>query len=99
LEYLVGFVVAIARVDATNDRKLIQHRGLLRQVFANLNAGEFALYNAKWAAIFVGTIGFGIPGVNVASGLSMLSLLVVDLGWHRRRLVAVPPEIFRVEAT
>ena len=33
------------------------------------------------------------------SGLSMLSLLVVDLGWHRRRLVAVPPEIFRVEAT
>ncbi len=33
------------------------------------------------------------------SGPSMLSLLVVDLGWHRRRLVAVPPEIFRVEAT
>ncbi len=40
LHHLIGLMAAFARIDGSNDRKLVEHRGLLRQVFANDGAGK-----------------------------------------------------------
>lgn len=65
LHNLIRFVIALTTIDRSNDRKLVQHRGLLGQVLANEFTGDGGSDRLKRTTIDQRTIGFHIPGVDM----------------------------------
>ena len=53
------------RINRTEDRKAIHHRGLFRQMFADDDAGKFGGNHSKGAAILRRPIRFRIPCVDL----------------------------------
>ena len=66
LENLVGFMIAVAGIDAADDRELVQHRRLLRQMLADHHARQLRLRHAEGPAIFERLIRLRVPRIDVA---------------------------------
>ncbi len=65
LEGLVGLVIAAGGIDGAEDRELVEHGRLLRQVLADDHAGDLRLDDAEGAAVLDGSVGLGVPGVDL----------------------------------
>ncbi len=59
-------MIAFAGVDAADQRELIEHRGLFRQMFANHDAGQLGLRDAEGTAVLERLMRLWIPHINVA---------------------------------
>ena len=66
LEDLVRLVVAVPGVHRADDRELVEHRRLLRQVLAEQDAGQPGGDDAERAAVLERAVGLGVPGVDLA---------------------------------
>ena len=66
LKHLVRLVVAVAGIDRADDRHPIQHRRLLRQILAELHAGQPRGDRRKRPANFRRHVRFDVPSVDVA---------------------------------
>ena len=66
LEDLVRLVVAVPAVHRADDRELVEHRRLLRQVLAERDAGQPGGDDAEGAAVLERAVGLGVPGVDLA---------------------------------
>src|SRR5436190_22536431 len=66
LKNLIWFVIAVPRIDRANDRELVEHRRLFRQMLADDHSRQLGLRDAEGAAIVLGTLWLTVPGVDVA---------------------------------
>ena len=66
LQHLVRLVIALAGIDGADERELVEHRGLLRQMLADDDARQLRLRDAERTAVFERLIGLRVPGVDVA---------------------------------
>ncbi len=66
LEDTIRLVIAVRRIDGTNDREAVEHGGLFRQMLAQQHAGQARAGDSKGTTILRGPVGLGIPGVDVA---------------------------------
>ncbi len=66
LEDLVRLVVAFASVHRSDDREPVEHRRLLRQVLAELDAGELRRDHAERSPVLERPAGLRVPGIDLA---------------------------------
>ena len=83
LEHRVRRVSAMPSIDRANDRELVEHRGLLRQMFAKQYAGQLRLSHAERSAIDQGTIRLRIPGVEMTRAAGHPEENAALAGTHR----------------
>lgn len=66
LEDAVGFMVAESGIDGANEGEVVHHGGLFGEVFADGYPWDIGLDGLKRSAVIEGSIGFGVPGIDVA---------------------------------
>ena len=66
LKHLVWLVVALSAIHRAEDRELVEHRRLFGKMLTDDHAGQFGRDHAKRPAIHQGTVGLGVPRVDLA---------------------------------
>jgi hypothetical protein len=59
-------VVAVAAIHGANDGEAVEHRGQLREVFAEEDAGKFGPRDAERSAVFRRAVRLGVERVDLA---------------------------------
>ena len=65
LENHVRFMITVTSIHRPDDRELVQHCSLLRQMLTNYNARQFGFRDTKWTSINPRTIRLTVPGIDV----------------------------------